>query len=169
MWWLTIVGGVVGLGLVLWLFLLLSLRLQFEPGRRLIRRMNRRLWNPRAMRKAGQTGAYASIVHHVGRKTGRPYQTPVGIVDTGEKFIITLPYGTTPDWLKNLLQAGRALITHNGATYRVDEPLVVGIDEAASLLTPKDRRVARLYGVRSFLMLDRVAVDLVVDEQQDRS
>jgi hypothetical protein len=41
------------------------------------RKVNRRVFNPRQMRSAGTSGAYAGIVRHVGRSSGRPYETPV--------------------------------------------------------------------------------------------
>lgn len=92
-----------------------------------VRRTNRRFMNPRQMRTAGTPGAYAGIIHHVGRRSGRAYQTPVGIVRIDDSFGIVLPYGTRPDWVKNVFAAGTAELTHEGATYAVERPEMIPI------------------------------------------
>ena len=39
---------------------------------------------------------------------------------TADGFAIALPYGTTADWLTNVLSAGHAVIVTEGTTHRVD-------------------------------------------------
>lgn len=123
-----------------------------------VRRMNRRLMNPRQMRTAGTPGAYAGIIHHVGRRSGREYRTPVGIVPAEDGVAIVLPYGTRPDWLQNVLAAGRAEITHDGDHFPVSDPQVVHVDASGAAFTPADRRTQRLYGVDQCLRLRTTAV-----------
>ncbi len=122
-----------------------------------IRRMNRAFWNPRAMETAGTPGAYASIVRHVGRTTGRAYETPVGAVATDDGFVIALPYGSQADWLKNVLASGSAEIVDEGVTYEVDRPEVIESEEAATHFSPQELRAQRLFGVDQSLRLRRVA------------
>lgn len=117
-----------------------------------VRRMNRRFMNPRQMRTAGTAGAYAGIIHHIGRKSGKEYQTPVGILAVDDTFVIVLPYGTRPDWLKNVLAAGSATLTHEGVTHAVDQPEVIGVDSVEAF-TDADRRTQRLYEVDHCLRL----------------
>jgi deazaflavin-dependent oxidoreductase (nitroreductase family) len=118
-----------------------------------VRRMNRRYTNPRQMKTAGDPGAYAGIIHHVGRTSGREYQTPVGIVPAGTGVAIVLPYGTRPDWVKNVLAAGRAEVTHEGIRFEVDNPEVVPVRSSGATFTPSDRRTQRLYAVDRCLRL----------------
>ncbi|MEX2279235.1 MAG: nitroreductase family deazaflavin-dependent oxidoreductase [Acidimicrobiia bacterium] len=122
-----------------------------------VRRMNRRYTNPRQMRTAGTPGAYAGIIHHVGRRSGREYQTPVGIVPAEDGLAIVLPYGTRPDWLKNVLTIGRAEITHEGRRFPVTDPEVVPIEDSGAAITAADRRTHRLYGVDQCLVLRTVS------------
>lgn len=121
-----------------------------------VRRMNRRFMNPRQMRTAGTPGAYAGIIHHVGRTSGREYRTPIGVVPTDDGLVIVLPYGTRPDWLKNVLAAGTAHITHEGETFTVDSPEVLPIESSGAPFTPADRRSQRLFAVDECLRLRRV-------------
>src|SRR5438046_8214286 len=55
------------------------------------------------MKSAGTPGAYASVVRHVGRTSGKPYETPVHAVRTDGGFIVALPYGAGTDWVRNVL------------------------------------------------------------------
>ncbi len=68
-WILWLGGGLVGLVVAVLSFQVLSMRTGWEPGVKAIRKFTR-LMNPRQMRTAGQPGAYAAVVRHVGRRTG---------------------------------------------------------------------------------------------------
>ena len=120
-----------------------------------VRRMNRRFLNPRQMRTAGTPDAYAGIIGHVGRTSGREYQTPIGIVEVADSFVIVLPYGTRPDWVKNVLAAGTATLTHEGTTHTVERPEVVGIDEVLTHLDPSDQRAHDWFNVTQCLRLHK--------------
>lgn len=155
-WIVSPLVGLAALGLALWGLLVVSLRTRFRPVLDRVRRLNRALWNPLVMRAAGTPGADASIVRHVRRRTGTPYETPVGAVATENGFAIGLPYGTAPDWVENVVAAGSAVVVHEGSTYPVDGPEVVDTRRAGRYFTAKERRIQRLYGVRDFLLLRRV-------------
>ena len=117
--------------------------------------LSRRVVNPRQLVLAGQPGAYASIIRHVGRRTGRAYETPVGVVADGDTFLIVLPYGRGTQWLRNVLAAGEAVLVTEGRTYRVDRPEVIPTQEIAGRLSPSDRRAVRLFATDDCLRLHR--------------
>jgi deazaflavin-dependent oxidoreductase (nitroreductase family) len=123
-----------------------------------VRRIGRAT-KPLALKAAGTPGAYASVVRHVGRTTGRSYETPVGAVATEDGFVIALPYGPNTDWLKNVLASGSATIVDKGHTYRVDRPQVVPLTVAALHFSPADQRAHRLFGVDQCLRVRRVEPD----------
>lgn len=139
----VVVLGVATLGLVF----LLGMRTKSPPVVDAVRRTNRRVFNPVQLRSAGQQGAYASVVRHVGRSSGRPYATPVGAVPTDDGFVIALPYGTRADWVRNVLAAGSATIEHEGRTYDVVDPRVVATNEVAQFFPDSDRRGFRVFHV----------------------
>lgn len=118
-----------------------------------VRRMNRRFLNPRQMRTAGTPGAYAGIMGHIGRTSGREYQTPVGIVEIEDAFIIVLPYGTRPDWVKNVLAAGTATLTHEGSTHTADRPEVIPLIAVLEHLNESDQRAHSWFNVNQCLRL----------------
>jgi deazaflavin-dependent oxidoreductase (nitroreductase family) len=148
-----VVGGLLAVGGVLWIAFLVSFRTGFRPVLDAIRRMNRRVTNPRQMRTAGQPGAYASVVHHVGRVSGQGHRTPVVVVPAENGFAIALPYGASADWVRNVLAAGTATVEHEGRTVPVARPELVPAAAADPFFPPKERRLHRLYGVEHVLRL----------------
>lgn len=154
--WKTLAGVVVGIGCIsglLWAAFAWSFRTKFRPVQDRIRRFNRDVTNPRQLRRAGQPGAYASVVHHTGRTTGAAYATPVVAVPTGDGFVIALPYGPEVDWARNVLAAGTATLEHGGHRVAVHRPTLIDRTEADPPFRPKEQRMHRTYGVRDFLRL----------------
>ena len=117
-----------------------------------VRRMNKTFLNPRQLRSAGTPGAYADVIDHVGRSSGRPYRTPIVVVPVEDGFVVALPYGRA-DWVKNVLAAGSATIVHAGSTYRVDRPEVVATSEVAAAFEPGERKTQNLFAVEQCLRI----------------
>ncbi len=128
-----------------------SFRAKFRPVQDRIRRFNRDVTNPRQLQRAGQPGSYASIVHHTGRTTATAYRTPVVAVPADGGHVFALPYGPEVDWVRNVRAAGEATLEHEGRRVPVDQPRLVGLDEADPLFPKRERRMHRTHGVRDFL------------------
>lgn len=124
-----------------------------------VRRFNRAFGNPHQMKTAGTPGAYASVIRHVGRKTGRPYETPVVPFATRDGFVIALPYGPGTDWIKNVLATGSATIVTEGETWLVDRPELVPTSVATPYLPAKEQRGLRRFAVDRCLRVRRVGPD----------
>jgi deazaflavin-dependent oxidoreductase (nitroreductase family) len=108
---------------------------------------------PLALRSAGKEGSSTSVVRHVGRQSGRAYETPVIAVQHDDSFVIALPYGQRTDWLKNVLGAGSAVIVSNGRTYEVERPEVIPMAEATAYFRPREQRMHRQFHVNSALQV----------------
>jgi deazaflavin-dependent oxidoreductase (nitroreductase family) len=105
------------------------------------------------LRTAGGGDAYASVVRHIGRTSSKSYETPVHVVAIDDGFAIALPYGSSSDWVKNVLARGSAVIVHGDRTYPVDQPRIVPLAEATNYFTPGDRLAHRLFGVQECLIV----------------
>ncbi len=116
-------------------------------------RLFTRVMRPLALRSAGKEGSGTSVVRHVGRRSGRTYQTPVIAVQHDDSFVIALPYGKRTDWLKNVLDKGSAAIVTNGHTYEVDRPEVIPMAEATAYFRPREQRMHRQFHVDSVLQV----------------
>lgn len=148
-----VVAAVATLGAVFFL----GMRAKWPLVQRPVVWFSRRVVNPRQLRSAGAPGAYASVIRTVGRRSGRAYQTPVGVVAAGDDFVIALPYGTRPNWLQNVLAAGSATIVHDGQTHAVDRPELVPMNEVEACFAPADQRSHRLFHVDQCVRLRRAA------------
>ena len=118
-----------------------------------VRRFARDVGNPRIMKKAGTPGAYASVIMHEGRRSGRPYATPVAASAIDDGFVIATVYGTNTDWLKNVFAKGTATIVHEGGTYPVDHPELVPLDDVEDAFEPKELRTLHRYRVQTCVRL----------------
>lgn len=114
-------------------------------------RLFTRALRPLALRSAGRDGAATSVVRHVGRRTGRAYQTPVVVARHDDSFLIALPYGERTDWLKNVLAAGSASIMTDGRSYDVGRPEVIPMAEATAYFRPREQHMHRQFHVDTAL------------------
>jgi deazaflavin-dependent oxidoreductase (nitroreductase family) len=150
-----LVGGVLVAVTALGIVFMVGMRSKSPRVLNAVRRTGRAM-RPFAMKSSGTPGGNASVVRHVGRKTGRPYETPVKAVATDDGFVIALPYGRNTDWLNNVLASGSATILDEGKTYEVDRPEIVPLSVAEPLFSPKDQRTHRRFRVDQYLLLRRV-------------
>lgn len=116
-----------------------------------IRAFSKRYGNPRISRSAGGPGQVNGIVRHVGRVSGRTYETGVTPVPTADGFLIALPYTSKVDWAQNVLAAGGATIVHDGEEHVVTDPRIVTPDEARPLLPAANRAFQAIFDVQEFL------------------
>jgi deazaflavin-dependent oxidoreductase (nitroreductase family) len=151
-WILGVLGGLAIVLVVLLIALVVTMRTKWGPGLTFIRRLARDV-NKQALRTAGKPGAAAQVVRHVGRRSGRPYRTPTRILESSDGWVVLLPYGTSSDWLKNVLAAGSAEVEVGGGIHRAVDPRVVGRSEVGHLLTRTDRIATRVFRVDQFLAL----------------
>lgn len=70
-------------------------------------RFNRHVTNPIQRMWAGWAPTFG-ILEHVGRRSGKPFRTPLTVFSTDSGVAILLTYGPDRDWLKNITAAGGA-------------------------------------------------------------
>jgi deazaflavin-dependent oxidoreductase (nitroreductase family) len=156
---LAVVGAlVVGLS-ASFLFLVVAMRTKSHRLLGAVRRFNRAFTNKLQMPSAGRPGAYASVIRHRGRTSGRSYETPVVPFPTDDGFLIALPYGPNTDWLENVLASGSAVLVTEGHTYTVGEPEVIPIATVEDQFPPNEQRSHRWFGVDQCVRLRRLEPD----------
>ncbi len=159
-----LLGGLVLAFIALLIVFLVGMRTRYAPVTDAVRRFNREVTKPRAMETAGQMGAYAGVIRHIGRSSGTEYETPIGPFETEEGFVIPLPYGTKTDWLMNVQRSGGAVVVFEGETYDVEEPEIIAAEEAMPLIPPKYQRSLRWFNVNDFLRVQRVDAETSTEE-----
>jgi len=77
-----------------------------------------------------------ALVRHVGRKTGKVYETPLMLATHGPDFVAELTYGPQVAWYRNVVAAGRCTVVVKGVAHEIDR------------IGPCDREVGlRAFGV----------------------
>jgi deazaflavin-dependent oxidoreductase (nitroreductase family) len=99
-----------------------------------------------------------ALVSHVGRRSGRIYRTPVNLFRRADSYVIALTYGADSQWVRNVLQAGRAEIETRGHRLQLVDPRVVR-DPSRSLVPRQIRVALRLINVDEFMLLEPADAD----------
>jgi deazaflavin-dependent oxidoreductase (nitroreductase family) len=118
-----------------------------------MRRVNRAVTNPLMGTFAWLVPPLA-VVHHVGRKSGRRYRTPVVAFASAKGFTIPMTYGRDVDWGRNLVAEGGGEVQQMGRRYAVCNPRIVGFAAAASHLPAAVRPALRLAQFPGYVLVD---------------
>ena len=117
-------------------------------------RFNRHVTNPIQRMWAGRAPTMG-ILTHVGRRSGRPYRTPLTVFSTQDGVAVLLTYGPDRDWLKNITAAGGGTMRRHGRSFPVTDPRVMSRDEAAAAVTGAMRPVFTRLPFESAVLLRR--------------
>jgi len=87
-----------------------------------IRTFNKYVTNRLLRRFANSSHGPFAIIRHVGRRSGKPYETTIMVWRMGEGFVIALTYGPDVDWYRNMLAAGGGTVFWHKRLYIVGKP-----------------------------------------------
>ncbi len=90
-------------------------------------------------------GPYA-ILGHVGRRSGKPYETVIWVFPAKEGFVIALTYGSHTDWFRNMSAAGGGTVFWHRKLYRVEKPELVDTETALTAFPAFFRMLFRTVG-----------------------
>lgn len=91
---------------------------------RVIARFNKYVTNP-LQRLWAPWLPYMAVIEHTGRKSGKPYRTPVMAFVDNKSVRIVLNYGEHSDWVRNVRAAGTAQVSHRGRRYQLTNPRII--------------------------------------------
>lgn len=126
-----------------------------DRTRQLTKRANRYA-RPIAGTRWGMLYFNLAALHHVGRRSGRPYVTPLSAYPLGDGFVLGVAYPHV-DWCENLLAAGKCTLSWNGKDYALERPEVIPADEAMKAYPPLVKFLAVAGGHNKFVWLHRPA------------
>ena len=99
------------------------------PYPRWLAKINKRVFNPKAIRK----GDYP-VITHVGRTSGRSYQTPLDAYPTKTGYVMVVRYGPKSDWVLNVLAAETVTLRIDSEMLTLSSPRLVSQKEALDVL-----------------------------------
>ena len=94
-----------------------------------------------------------SLIRHVGRKSGRIYETPVILVSVPEGFIAELTYGENVNWYRNAVAAGGCVVVYRGEEYPVAGIEPCSAERGLSAYAAPFRVILRVGGRKEFRLL----------------
>jgi deazaflavin-dependent oxidoreductase (nitroreductase family) len=110
-----------------------------------------RFVNPVTSNVAGWAPGFG-LVTHAGRTSGRSYTTPVNVFRDRDGFRFVLTYGSSANWVRNVLATGDCRLRTGNRTFRLVDPEVV-TDPALRSFPAFVRLVGRMVGVTEFLVM----------------
>jgi deazaflavin-dependent oxidoreductase (nitroreductase family) len=122
-----------------------------------LRGFTRRFGNPMTKLVAGRLPWFC-ILRYRGRKSDRPYRTPMNVFRRDDSWVFALTYGSEVQWVKNVLHAGSCEIETRGRVIALTRPQLV--------VDPSRRQVPRVVAI--FLGLIGVTEFLRMEEAPDQ-
>ena len=116
-----------------------------------MRYVAKRAINPLLGRSAGSAHSPFALVRHVGRKSGKTYETPLIAFPKDEHFIMALTYGPKVDWYRNLQASGKGTLLWHGKEYSIKEPEQMERNLALQSFTPLQRFLLRVFNNQYFI------------------
>jgi deazaflavin-dependent oxidoreductase (nitroreductase family) len=123
-----------------------------------VRYFNKLILNRLARKVAGASHSPFALVRHVGRRSGKPYETPVIVQPIHEGFVLALTYGPEVDWYRNILANGYCHIMWHGKEYAVETLEPVDVKTALPAYPLLERSILRVVGIQHFLRMKYEAV-----------
>jgi deazaflavin-dependent oxidoreductase (nitroreductase family) len=117
----------------------------------LLRRINKAVLNPVIRTFAGKKYVPLALVHHVGRKSGKEFETPIIVARVKGGFVIALTYGADVDWYRNLTAAGGGAIGWHGKEHAVGAPEKIDSKQGMALFPAPLRMILRLNHTEEFV------------------
>ena len=95
-----------------------------------------------------------AIIRHVGRRSGKPYETVIMVWPTGEGFVIALTYGPKVDWYRNMLAAGGGTVFWHRKAYVVGKPEPIDAKTALPVFPWPFRQILGRIGLQDFVRVN---------------
>ncbi|MCV7348569.1 nitroreductase family deazaflavin-dependent oxidoreductase [Mycobacterium parmense] len=116
--------------------------------------------------RAGRPHSVFGIVECTGRRTGRPYSTPIRVVEQPDSFIVPLTYGPKTSWYVNL-RHNPGVLRWQGRPVPVGNPTPVPTTAVSHLLPPPSRFLLWLDGTDQCVRLHKLSETAEVAPRHD--
>ncbi len=125
----------------------MNLQQQLRNGLRIVLKYT---LNPLTRRLARSSFGPFAIVRHVGRRSGKRYETPIIVRPVEDGFVIELTYGHDVDWHKNVLAAGGCTVVWHGKEYVIDKIEPLDTETGRVAFPPPQQLILRLLRRKHF-------------------
>jgi deazaflavin-dependent oxidoreductase (nitroreductase family) len=116
-----------------------------------IRIFNKYILNRLTRNLAGISRGPFAIVKHVGRRSGKYYETPIFVFRIMDGFVVVLTYGPNVDWYRNVLAANHCELVWHRKEYNVVNIEPIDTKTALPALPPLIKLILGTVGVHDFV------------------
>jgi deazaflavin-dependent oxidoreductase (nitroreductase family) len=109
--------------------------------------------NPLTRRLARSSFGPFSLIRHVGRRSGKQYETPIIVAPIEDGFVIELTYGPDVDWYKNVLAAGGCTLLWHGKNYVIDRIEPISTEAGRSVFPIPAQVIFQLMNLQHFVKI----------------
>ena len=117
--------------------------------------------NRMTIRNAGAEKSQFAIMRHVGRRSGKEFETPIMVERLGDDFVIALTYGPKVDWYRNLQATGKGTLIWHGKAYAIEKVEPLDCNVGLSMHPLHKRAILRIMKVQNFVRLKVSAPEAV--------
>src|SRR5258708_31879452 len=118
-----------------------------------MRQFNKRILNLLTRRFANLSFGPVAVIYHVGRRSGKPYETPVFALPIDGGFILALTYGPNVDWYRNVLATGNCRLRWHGKEYAIVKIEQVSTETGLARFGFPYGPILNLLGTRDFVRM----------------
>lgn len=93
------------------------------------------------------------IIHHVGRRSGKLYETTIQAYKLASGFMIALTYGPEVDWYRNIMAAAGCKLFYHHKLYALGAPARLSKETALPLFPFPERAILGAIGIQDFIRL----------------
>jgi deazaflavin-dependent oxidoreductase (nitroreductase family) len=119
------------------------------PLPRWLAEVNKRVFNRWELKRGVRP-----VLIHVGRTSGKTYETPLDAHRVEGGYIFICNYGSRSDWVQNVLAAGAARLRIGDTESELVEPRLLAAEEAIEQLPAGTKTPPRSMNVTEFLRMD---------------
>ncbi len=116
-----------------------------------LRSFNKRILNRVTRRLAGVSRGPFAVVYHVGRRSGKAYETPVFAESVKDGFVLALTYGPDVDWYRNVIAAGQCRLRWHAKEYAIDKIEPVDRKIALQAFPQPQKLILGVVGIQHFI------------------
>jgi deazaflavin-dependent oxidoreductase (nitroreductase family) len=122
-----------------------------------IRAFNKHIFNRLVRTFAGVSPTPFAIIRHVGRRSGKRYETPIIVEPMQDGFVIALTYGPGVDWYRNVSAAEHSTLLWHSHVYVLEKPQVIERATGLQAFPPPFRQILGKLGTQHFVFLRRAS------------
>lgn len=97
------------------------------------------------------------IIRHVGRKSGKVFETPIIARRAADGFVIELTYGPNVDWYKNVQAANGCTVVWHGQEFVINRLEPMDAESGRAAFSDGQQLILELLGRTHFVKLKNVA------------